>query len=80
MKGAEGIATCWADNRKISQLAFKPGWNRHKNAAPFKRNDGMLETFPIGAIVFSGTGIGENLADKACKRGIPVSRLENGGA
>jgi hypothetical protein len=32
-KGAERIAACWADNRKIPQLAFKPEWTRHKNAA-----------------------------------------------
>lgn len=71
-KGAERIAACWADNRKVAQVAFKPDWARHKNAAPFKRNDAMLETMPIGVIVFPGSGIVENLADKARKMGIPV--------
>ena len=37
--------SCWADNRKVPQIAFKPDFNRHKNAAPFKRNDVLLETF-----------------------------------
>ena len=42
-KGAERIAACWADNRKVPQIAFKPDWTRHAKAAPFKRNDQMLE-------------------------------------
>jgi hypothetical protein len=74
-KGAERIAACWADNRKVPQVAFKPVWSRHKNAAPFKRNDVMLEALPIGVIVFPGSGIVENLADKARKMGIPVWRF-----
>src|SRR5919201_1624223 len=32
-KGAERIAACWADNRKVSQVVFKPDWNRHARAA-----------------------------------------------
>ena len=42
-KGAERIAACWADNRKVPQIAFKPDWTRHAKAAPFKRNDQMLD-------------------------------------
>jgi hypothetical protein len=80
-RGAERIAACWADHRKVAQVAFKPDWNRHRNAAPFKRNDQMLETLPIGVIVFPGSGISANLADKARKLGIPVWRFsEKGGA
>ncbi|NUJ81682.1 DUF2493 domain-containing protein [Methylocystis sp. FS] len=75
-KGAERIASCWADNRKVPQVAFKPDWSHHKNAAPFKRNDVMLESLPIGVIVFPGSGIVENLADKARKMGIPVWRFD----
>ena len=79
-KGAERIAATWADNRKVAQVAFKPDWTRHAKAAPFKRNDRMLDTMPIGVIVFPGTGIQENLADKARKMGIPVYRLAEGSA
>ena len=79
-KGAERIAACWADNRKVPQVAFKPDWTRHKNAAPFKRNDAMLEALPIGVIVFPGSGIVENLADKARKMGIPVWQVGKEGA
>ncbi len=70
--GAERIAACWADNRKVTQVAFKPDWAKHAKAAPFKRNDTMLDIMPIGVVVFPGTGIQDNLADKARKLGIPV--------
>lgn len=46
-KGAERIAACWAANRKCPQIVFKPDWMRHGKAAPFKRNDQLLETLPI---------------------------------
>ena len=75
-KGAELIAAKWADHRKVQQVAFKPDWTRHKNAAPFKRNDAMLDTLPIGVVVFPGSGISQNLADKARKLGIPVMRFD----
>lgn len=55
--GADRIAACWADSRKVTQVAFRPDWNRHGKAAPFKRNDKMLEALPAGLIVFAGTGI-----------------------
>jgi YspA, cpYpsA-related SLOG family len=73
-RGAELIAAKWAETRKVPQIAFKPDWNRHAKAAPFKRNDAMLEVLPIGVIVLPGTGIQDNLADKARKLGIPVWR------
>jgi len=79
-KGAERIAASWADNRKVPQVAFKPDWTKHAKAAPFKRNDRMLEAMPIGVIIFPGTGIQENLADKARKMGISVYRLAKGSA
>jgi len=75
-KGAERIAARWADHRNVPQIAFKPDWTRHAKAAPFKRNDRMLDILPIGVMVFPGTGIQENLADKAKKLGIPVWRFE----
>lgn len=77
-KGAELIAAKWADNRKVPQIAFKPDWTKHAKAAPFKRNDAMVETLPIGVLHFPGTGIQDNLADKAKKLGIPVWKF--GGA
>ncbi len=79
-KGAELIAAKWADTRKVPQIAFKPDWTRHAKAAPFKRNDQMLEVLPIGIMHFPGTGIQDNLADKARKLGIPVWKFGTGGA
>ena len=75
-KGAEKIAACWADHHKVRQIAFKPDWAKHAKAAPFKRNDQMLNVLPIGVIIVPGTGIQDNLADKARKLGIPVYRFD----
>ncbi|SNS95074.1 DUF2493 domain-containing protein [Sphingopyxis indica] len=75
--GAERIAACWARDRGVPQDPYRPDWNRHKKAAPFKRNDVMLEKMPRGVIVFPGTGIQDNLADKARKMGIRVWDFRN---
>lgn len=67
-------------NRKVAQVVFKPDWAKHQNAAPFKRNDRMLEAMPIGVVAFPGNGVTQNLADKAKKLGIAVMRFDGGGA
>jgi hypothetical protein len=72
-KGAERIASQRADHRGITQIAFKPDWVRQSKAAPFKRNDAMLEALPIGVLVTAGTGIQANLADKGRRRRLPRS-------
>jgi hypothetical protein len=77
-KGAERIAAAWANARKVTQIAFKPDWTRHAKAAPFRRNDQILAVMPIGVIVFPGSGISANLADKAKKLGIPVWKFDSG--
>ena len=79
-KGAERIAACWADHHKVAQIVFKPDWTKHAKAAPFKRNDQMLEALPAGLVAFPGSGISANLADKARKLGIPVWRHSAEGA
>lgn len=78
-KGAELIAAKWADHRKGARVAFRPDWMRHK-AAPFKRNEAMLETLLIGLLVFPGSGSCDNLADKARKLGIPLFDFRKGGS
>jgi hypothetical protein len=60
--------------RQRPQIAFKPDWTKHAKAAPFRRNDAMLETLPVDVMAFPGNGIQDNLADKARKLGIPVWR------
>ncbi len=32
-KGAERIAACWDEARGVTQIAFKPNWNKHAKAA-----------------------------------------------
>jgi len=59
-RGAERIAACWADKRKVPQIAFRPDWARHAKGAPFKRNNQMLDAMPIGVIVFPGSGSSAN--------------------
>ena len=75
-KGAELIAAKWASNRRVPQIAFRPDWTKHAKAAPFRRNDQLLATMPKGVIIFPGSGITGNLADKARKLGIPVWRFD----
>ena len=70
--GAERIAACWARERRHDQVVFKPDWHRHGKAAPFRRNDTLLEALPLGLILFPGSGVTDNLADKARKLGIPL--------
>ena len=79
-KGAERIAACWADHHKVAQIVFKPDWAKHAKAAPFKRNDQMLEALPAGLVAFPGSGISANLVDKARKLGIPAWRHSAAGA
>lgn len=70
--GGEKIGACWARDHDVPQDPRKPDWDRHGRAAPFKRNDEILECCPKGVIVFPGTGIQDNIADKARKMGIRV--------
>lgn len=70
--GGERIAARWADHRNVPQVAFQPDWTRHKKAAPFKRNDEMLSVLPKGVVIFPGTGIQDNLRDKAKEMGLKV--------
>jgi hypothetical protein len=67
-------------HRKVTQIAFKPDWTREGKAAPFKRNDRMLDVLPIGLVVFPGSGITDNLADKAKKLGIRLMDYRKRGA
>ncbi|MBJ7533248.1 DUF2493 domain-containing protein [Rhodomicrobium vannielii ATCC 17100] len=80
-RGAERIAACWADARNVTQIVFKPDWDRDGKAAPFKRNDALLAEVPKALVVFPGTGITDNLADKAKRLGIRIlDYREEGGA
>ena len=70
--GVERIAASWAERNGVHQIVCKPDWNKHGRAAPFRRNDELLNLLPKGVIAFPGSGITDNLVDKARQLGIPV--------
>ena len=70
--GVEKIAASWAEARGVDQVVCRPDWNAHGKAAPFRRNDELLNLLPKGVIAFPGSGITGNLVDKAKQLGIPV--------
>ena len=71
--GVEKIAASWAEARGVNQVICRPDWNAHGKAAPFRRNDELLNFLPKGVIAFPGSGITGNLVDKARQLGIPSS-------
>lgn len=72
--GVEKIAGDWAGRNGVHQIVCKPDWDRHSKAAPFRRNDELLNLLPRGVIAFPGSGITDNLVEKAVRLGIPVQR------
>ena len=73
--GVEKIAASWAEARGVNQVICRPDWSAHGKAAPFRRNDELLNLLPKGVIAFPGSGITGNLVDKARQLGIPVMRV-----
>ena len=73
--GVERIAASWAERNGVQQIVCKPDWSAHGRAAPFRRNDELLDLLPKGVIAFPGSGITDNLVDKARQLGIPVQRV-----
>ena len=72
--GVETLAARWAETRGVDQVVCRPDWNAHGKAAPFKRNDALLNLMPKGVLAWPGNGITGNLVDKAAALGIPVHR------
>ena len=72
--GVEKIAASWAERAGVDQVVCKPDWDRHGRAAPFRRNEELLNLLPQGVLAFPGSGITENLVDRARQLGIPVAR------
>ena len=69
--GVEPIAAQWENRNGVHQIVCKPDWDRHGRASPFRRNEELLNRLPKGVIAFTGSGITENLVDKARQLGIP---------
>src|SRR5277367_4219108 len=74
-KGAEFVASRWADAHNVTEMIFLRVGLVTGKAAPFKRNDELLPTLPIGVLAFPGCSFAENLADKARGLGVPVWRV-----
>ena len=72
--GIETVAAKWAEARSVDQVIVRPDWKAHGRAAPFRRNDDLLNLMPKGVIAFAGSGVTGNLVDKARQMGIPVWR------
>ena len=70
--GIETVAAKWAEARSVDQVIVRPDWKAHGRAAPFRRNDDLLNLLPKGIVAFPGSGITNNLVDKARQMGIPV--------
>ena len=70
--GIETVAGKWAEARGVHQIVCRPDWDAHGKAAPFRRNDDLLNLLPKGVVAFPGSGITGNLVDKARQAGIPV--------
>ena len=64
--------TVAAAYRVHTGYVWRPDWTAHGKAAPFRRNDELLNLLPKGVIAFPGSGIIGNLVDKARQFGIPV--------
>ena len=71
---SSGVAARWAERNGIHQVVCKPDWTAHGRAAPFRRNEELLNLLPKGVIAFPGSGITDNLVDRARQLGIPVHR------
>ncbi len=72
--GVEKVAARWAERNGVHQVVCKPDWTAHGRAAPFRRNEELLNLLPKGVIAFPGSGITDNLVDRARQLGIPVQR------
>ena len=54
--GAEKIAASWAEKNGVHQVVCKPNWDRDGKAAPFRRNDVLLNFLPKGLLAFPRIG------------------------
>lgn len=71
--GADQIAACWARTNNVPEIGFPlKSTGPNDRSAGFRRNQQMLETNPIGVVVFPGPGTVLNVATKARELGLTV--------
>ena len=57
-------------------MLFRPNWEAHGRAAPYKANDEMVAAKLDGVILFTtDSGIALDLGDKAEAKGLHVARI-----
>ena len=78
-KGAEKIAARWAEPQGAAGR-LQARLDKARQGRPVQAQRRHAGVMPIGVLIFPGTGIQDNLADKARKLGIPVYRFRHGGA
>ena len=54
--GVEKTASRWAERNGVHQIVCKPDWDAHGRAAPFRRNDELLDLLPKGGDCVPGLG------------------------
>ena len=69
--GAEKIAASWAEKNGVHQVVCKPNWDRDGKAAPFRRNDVLLNFLPKGLLAFPGSGITNNMSTRHARSESP---------
>ena len=68
------VAAKWAEARSVDQVIVRPDWKAHGRAAPFRRNDALLDLLPKGVIAFAGSGVTGNLVAQGPPDGHPGSQ------
>lgn len=70
-KGVDRLAACWAERRKVAQVAFELD-SRLGARAGFRRNEQMLALNPRYVVAFAGNGVLERLVIQAKEQGVHV--------
>ena len=72
--GVEKVAASWAEARGVDQVVCRPDWNAHGKAAPFRRNDDLLNLMPKGVIAFPARASPATSSTRHGSSAFPCSR------
>ena len=74
-KGVDAIAAEWAAKRNVSLIKFIPNTAHDGKNAGYARNDRIIATRPVEAIVCEGTSTQIHLARKLREAGVPLHTI-----
>ena len=74
--GYEKIAASWADTHGIQQIVCRPDWQAHGTCRAIPPQRRAAQPAPQRHHRLPGSGVTENLVDKARQLGIPVHRIQ----